>query len=241
MNASSASRRAGWPLLALILLALAALACGPTSTVVVTATPEPEPVEPTDFPTLVLPTAEDVPDETDVPAGDVGELVVENLSQQTVCYLFVSPTDAEDWGEDQLGTDEVINSGEAFSVFDIPTGTYDLRADDCNGETLVEQYAAKITTAGLTWTLSDTEGVTLTLVNNSSQTICYVYFSPTDAEDWGPDQLDSDQVLPSGQSIDFQGITPGMYDLRVEACDTEDAVEDYGLDLSGDFEYTITD
>lgn len=173
------------------------------------------------------------------PSGGGGPSVtVVNATEGDVCDVFISPVTESTWG-DSVNSGR-IGPGES-QTFDVDAGDYDLRADDCNGDTLVEQYAAKITTAGLTWTLSDTEGVTLTLVNNSSQTICYVYFSPTDAEDWGPDQLDSDQVLPAGQSVDFQGITPGMYDLRVEACDTEDAVEDYGLDLSGDFEYTITD
>lgn len=237
--------RAGtWVFLAAAALTLAALACGPIPTsVVVTATTAPEPAAPTEFPTLVLPTAvEEEP--TAAPAAEVGELVVENLSQQTVCYLYVSPGDAEDWGEDQLGENELIDSGEAFSVFDIPVGTYDLRAADCDGETLVEQYGMKITSAGLTWTLSDTavaEGITLTLVNNSSQIICYAYFSPTNSEDWGPDQLAPDQVIAIGEQVTFEGVSPGLYDLRVEACDTEDAVEDYGLDFSTDFEYTITD
>ena len=70
-------------------------------------------------------------------SGDA-ELVVENLADDSICFLYVSPTESSDWGEDQLGETTVIDPGDTWSVFDVPTGNYDLRAEMCEGDYVEE-------------------------------------------------------------------------------------------------------
>lgn len=235
-----------------------------------TAEPTPEPtVEPTDEPTdeptaepTEAPTDEPTPEPTEAPTDEPTEeaaasgggkdddtasgsgdgfasLDIVNDSSDTVCYVYVSPSDATEWGDDQLGSENIIASGETFTLNDIPAGNYDLRADDCDGNSLIQEFGILMEAGPYTWTLSDI-GVTFTIVNNSSADICWIYLSPSEDDEWGPDQLGDTNILAAGSSWDITGIEPGTYDLRVEACD-DGELEDYGLDVSGDFEYTVTD
>jgi len=240
----------------LAMLALAALACG-----IGGAEPTAEPTQqPTELPTAEptqAPTEAPTTAPTQAPAdnttgesggskssgGDVGSgivLDVVNNTSSTVCYLYLSPSTDTEWGNDQLGASDVIGSGQYFTLTDIAAGTYDLRADDCDGNILVQNFGIEMTsTEGYTWTLSDSQ-VTLTVVNNSSVDLCWLYVSPSTDDEWGPDQFGPETILRSGQSFAVEGIDPGTYDLRVEGCSGEE-LEEYGLDLSGDFEYTVTD
>ncbi len=240
--AGSAQRR--WIIVgAVSMLALSALACGvgPQPT----ATPLPTPVPPTATPVPPTP----VPP-TEVPAGkptaqpgggtgSVGALDIVNETDLTICYVYISPTDAAEWGDDRLGADNVIGAYETFTITDIPVGMYDLRADDCDNNTLVQQFGVEMTTAGVTWTISPNT-VALTVINNSSYEVCYLYVSPSTSDEWGPDQLGESQTIPSGTTFTLEGIEPGLYDLRAETCGG-DFVEEYEIDLTTNFEYTITD
>jgi len=88
--------------------------------------------------------------------GEVGAvLVVNGTSATTVCYLFVSPSDAGDWGQDQLGEGTVVAPGDQFTLSNIPLDTYDLRADDCDGNTIAQEAALPLTAEGVTWTFTD--------------------------------------------------------------------------------------
>jgi len=55
---------------------------------------------------------------------------------------------------------------------------------------------------------------TIELINNSGQTIWYVYLSLSTSSEWGDDQLGSSTVGP-GNSHAFQ-VPPGTYDLKAE-------------------------
>lgn len=47
----------------------------------------------------------------------------------TVCFIYVRPTGQTHWGQDRLGA-STVQPGGKFN-FQIPAGTYDLRAEDC--------------------------------------------------------------------------------------------------------------
>ncbi|MBN2554691.1 MAG: trypsin-like peptidase domain-containing protein [Anaerolineales bacterium] len=64
---------------------------------------------------------------------------IDNQSELAVCYVMISPTLAQNWGPDELGPTEVIQSGQQRS-FDIPAGEYDLWMLDCDFNTLSEEY-----------------------------------------------------------------------------------------------------
>lgn len=219
MNALSCRR---WQavLLVVSLLALAALACGPFS-----ATSTPTPLPPTPIPPTPPPAA-------------TGTLTIVNNTASTVCYVYISSSEDEEWGPDQLGANNTVPSGGSFDITDIPAGTYDLKATDCDNVTLAEQYGVTLGDQDYTWALSS-ETAQLVIVNDSSVDICYLYVSPSNAGDWGPDQL-GDQTIPAGSQFTLTGITPGTYDLRFEACSGGE-LEEYGVNISDVFTYTVTD
>ena len=58
------------------------------------------------------------------------ELSIDNLSSFDICFLYVSPTGAQNWGFDHLGAENVLLSGQSFSIF-LPAGFYDILTMDC--------------------------------------------------------------------------------------------------------------
>lgn len=81
------------------------------------------------------------------------ELVLKNQSSAKVCYVYISPETNDSWGDDWMGLQESLASGES-RVFFLKPGTYDLMAQDCDENTLAEEYAVEIND-DITWTLRD--------------------------------------------------------------------------------------
>jgi len=74
-----------------------------------------------------------------------------NASTATAYYVFISPTEAQNWGQDDLGDTEVLPAGGS-RVFDLPAGVYDLLVVDSQLNRLVEEYGLDLTAdAGFTF------------------------------------------------------------------------------------------
>ncbi len=164
-------------------------------------------------------------------------LLLVNESSYEVCYVYISPVDREDWGEDWLGLGTTIPAG-ASHTFPVPSGTYDLRADDCDGNPMNVQNGVTLGAEGLTWTLSDVTQASLTVVNQLDIPICYIYISPAGSAEWGGDWLGENAIAP-GSEYTFT-FPEGTYDLRAEDCDGNRLTEEYGATLSGDMTWTIS-
>jgi hypothetical protein len=66
--------------------------------------------------------------------GTAISLGLTNRTNDTMCFLFVSPHGEDRWSEDLLGN-ATISSGETHAVR-VPRGYWDLRAENCNHELL---------------------------------------------------------------------------------------------------------
>lgn len=64
------------------------------------------------------------------------EFMINNKSDWGIHHLYLSPEDKDTWGPDQLGSD-VIESGESFTLKDIPCGEYDIKVVDEDGDACV--------------------------------------------------------------------------------------------------------
>ena len=80
---------------------------------------------------------------------------------------------------------------------------------------------------------------TLTVINQSSVDICYVYISPSESDSWGEDWLGDDSIRP-GKRRQFR-LPEGEYDVKAEDCDGNVLEEYRGVDLSGKVEWTVED
>jgi hypothetical protein len=82
--------------------------------------------------------------------GGQARLTVVNQTSDTVCYMRISPTTSDTWGEDWLGAN-MISSGESYTWPAIAAGSYDLRAEFCGGGEM--EWPDVDLTGSLTWTL----------------------------------------------------------------------------------------
>jgi len=83
--------------------------------------------------------------------GGPARVTLVNNSGEEICYVYISPVESDEWGEDQLGATETVAPG-ARRVFDVEPGRYDLRAEDCDGNALDEEWDVAIF-GPVTWTV----------------------------------------------------------------------------------------
>ena len=231
-----------WVLLAAAMLIVVSLACGPSD---VAPTQEPQPTEeqaPTKEvePTRPKPTPE--PTTTPVPTAAVNGrgLEIVNQSGADVWYIYLSPSKADEWGEDWLD-DDIIRDGETYMIEGVPDGIYDLRAEDSDGEAIEVVWEMDLEdTMSLTITGATSSGglASLEVVNESETFITYLYVSPTDSASWGEDMLGPDVIEVQGSTV-LDGIPPGSYDIQ--AADESDTVIEsvFNVDLSGQRTWTV--
>ena len=77
-----------------------------------------------------------------------------NDSTATACLIYLSPSTADEWGEDLLGPLEnaVVTPNERFDMINVPPGSYDLLIEDCDGTVLVEEFGIDVI-EDYTWNL----------------------------------------------------------------------------------------
>jgi len=76
-------------------------------------------------------------------------VTIANDLDSLICYVYISASTSTSWGDDQLGHKEVLPANRS-RIFFVPAGTYDLKATDCNANTLAEQYNVVIQ-QDITW------------------------------------------------------------------------------------------
>jgi S1-C subfamily serine protease len=74
----------------------------------------------------------------------VVDFTLVNASQQDVCVVQLSPSQAQNWGPDRLGPEEKIDPGGSRAIT-IATGVYDLLLLGCEGTTLREERGIDVT------------------------------------------------------------------------------------------------
>ena len=62
-----------------------------------------------------------------------------NQSKWEIHHVFISPSEQDDWGPDQIG-EHVLAKGDSFTIHSIPCDTYDIKVVDEDGdECIIEQ------------------------------------------------------------------------------------------------------
>jgi hypothetical protein len=175
----------------------------------------------------------------------VVSLTVTNGSERTACSIYVAPDESIEWGEERLGT-EVLDPGESHAV-EISDGVYRVRVNDCDGNLIAEYNDFEVdgaTTLAVeeksvdNTLVSAGEPGTLTVINNSSDDVCYVFVSPAGSTSWGNDWLGDSTILENG---DQQTITvgSGVNDMQAADCDGNAIAEQYEIDFSTGQTWTL--
>jgi hypothetical protein len=152
-----------------------------------------------------------------------------NSSRWDIYALFLSASNEDYWGPDQLGED-ILFSGDRFTLTSIRCGYYDLMLVDededqcvltevniCGSEHVV------ITDQDLLACEGYGSGSVITFYNQSRWEIHYLFLSPSDNPNWGPDQLDDD-ILAPGEYLELNGIDCDTYDVRLIDEDGDECV-----------------
>jgi hypothetical protein len=74
-------------------------------------------------------------------AGNDAKVTLINKSQWAIHELYFSPTNATEWGDDQLGKQTIPNGG-TFTLNGIPCNKYDVRLVDEDGDACVVEDVA---------------------------------------------------------------------------------------------------
>jgi len=83
-------------------------------------------------------------------------------------------------------------------------------------------------------------GPSLTVNNNTSQTVCYLYVSPVTDPNWDTqgDRLGFN-TIPAGGSYTVSGFSAGDYDLRADDCDHNQIAVQWGVTINGPVTWNI--
>ncbi len=157
-----------------------------------------------------------------------------NITNETGNYRFffvhISPASSDSWGEDQLGSDEVISPG-ASRKFHVDNGTFDIKIIDEDEDEYIFWNVYVNGALNLDVSLDDlgeqdwdtsssnstSDGLAPVSITNElgDWTIWYVYANPSDSDSWGEDRLGS-ELLEPGDTFTFYLSANDSYDFKVE-------------------------
>lgn len=69
-------------------------------------------------------------------AAKKADVKITNRSDWEIHHFYLSSTEDDEWGPDQLG-DEVIDTGDSFTLTDVPCDDYDVKLIDEDGDECV--------------------------------------------------------------------------------------------------------
>lgn len=147
-------------------------------------------------------------------------LVVRNDSGVEICWMYISPTTSDFWGNDWLGDESLEAGGER--TFYLNHNEYDIQALDCNEDELVVEFGITISEGANEYVAQAVPGpsedgdAALLVTNTSDVDICWLYISPSSFNVYGPDRLD-DNILLAGDEIRFT-LESGDWDVQAYDC-----------------------
>lgn len=143
-------------------------------------------------------------------------------------YVYISPSDSDSWGDDWLGSTEIIYPGNTRS-FSVSNNTYDVMVEDEDGDTYTFWNVRVNGTVNMVVDLghlgeqnwgggsssSSSAGLAPITIENDlgSWTIWYIYGDPSDSP-WGDDRLGSELLHP-GETMTFYVPAGDYYDFKV--------------------------
>ncbi|SDW07340.1 hypothetical protein [Marinobacter mobilis] len=180
-----------------------------------------------------------------------GYVEVTNNTGYDIYYLYVSNEERDDWEEDVLG-DDVLMDGDTIRVNlrKQPSPVFDIRAEDEDGDTYTV-WGLNVAKRDLVLTLDHLDSANepsgdfdgyVEVTNNTGYDIYYLYVSNEERDDWGEDVL-GDDILTDGETVrvTVRDEASSVFDIRAEDEDG-DTYTIWDLDISRrDLELTLDD
>ncbi len=167
-------------------------------------------------------------------SGDF-QIKIDNKSPDEVCYVLISSSDSDQWGDDWLGGEEVIAPGDN-KTFTLPAGQHDVQVETCDEAVMATGWSIDGNT---TITVGASRATSRLYVDNTSDSeVCYVFISASAGDEWGDDWMGSNETIMTGMTRIFY-VRPGTYDMMVRDCNDELLAEQYEVDLSSDKTWTL--
>ena len=86
--------------------------------------------------------------------GGSSSIVMVNQTNAPIYYVYISPCSSTNWGDDRLGSSEVVQPG-ATRTFTLSPGCWDLKARFQDGREIEERQVYMTAGGSRTWTLSN--------------------------------------------------------------------------------------
>jgi hypothetical protein len=217
-----------------------------TSPSVSTPTPLPQPTE---MDTPLPPTEPPAPAAQKIDGGEITidydgytSLTLQNDSGKDICYVYFMPSEYEEQTDNLLDTLGLpLKNGESKTTEMFYPGLYDLSIFSCTGEITVFGDAVNID-GSTTLTIDDSivqqdRYVTVTLINETSTTVCAVWVGPPYSE-WIGEVLQGEK-LPAGSTTTVD-LPVRMWAIQARDCSERAVGSSYGLNISRDTIWHIT-
>ncbi len=164
-----------------------------------------------------------------------GSLRVFNDGTVTMDRLYVTPSESDTWGADQLAS-YPLRPSDSITLTRLYPGYYDVKARFSDGSTDTV-YDVRIHDGGTaTLGMQNSGNGAVAVVNDSGLSITGVYLTPANSTTWGPNQADG--PIPPGQSLTLTGVEPDVYDLHVVYSTTATATYK-GFTVTAGLTYTL--
>jgi hypothetical protein len=213
-----------------------------------TSTPTPLP-QPTEMDTPLPPTEPPLPAAQKIDGGEITieydgytSLTFENASGADICYVYFMPSESKEPTDNLLDTLGLpLKSGESKTTDMMYPGLYDLSIFSCTGE--IKVFADAVTIDGsTTLTIDDSmvqqdRYVSLTLINETSTTVCAVWIGPPYSE-WIGEVLQGEK-LPASSTTTVE-LPVRMWAIQARDCSERAVASSYGLNISRDSIWRIT-
>jgi hypothetical protein len=144
------------------------------------------------------------------PAGQAISITNAGAGSLTDLSATVSYSNGSGW---ITGSIDTTTAPATMTVYASPAG---LSAGNYSATISITSASASNSPRTVAVTLEVLEGATLKVINNTTDSIYYLYISPVTSSDWGPDLLGSGTIA-AGATYYIYNIPPGYYDLKAES------------------------
>jgi hypothetical protein len=178
----------------------------------------------------------------------LNRVTFENLTDQTIEFIFLSPGDSEYWGPEILGSDRILEVDESLGFFiwyPNECDNFDIMAIGEDGSTFIiwdyeicdgTEELIEFVRKDLIEEAPDVDFVNVH-IQNETISIYYIFLSPADSDMWGVDYLDEVTILETDEYVSF--LFPATdeaieYDLMAIDEDGDEYTFSFDIDLSSD-------